>query len=117
MTDAPATVSAVVAAGAGGSPRRRRDVAPLLVFAFAFAAVFFRTPSPLSALADADGGQQLAGGQQIAFGEHPFVGFRSNYGPLTFFGTFVDQWVTGWRLGGELLWWTIAYAAADTLLF
>src|SRR5690242_2854810 len=48
MTDAPATVSAGIAAGATDDPsRRRRDLAPLVVFLLAFAAVFFRTPSPL----------------------------------------------------------------------
>lgn len=117
MTDAPVTVSAFAPADADARRPRRWRFALLAVFAFAFAAVFFRTPSPLSALADSDGGQQLAGAQQIAFGEHPFVDFRSNYGPLAFYVTFIDQWLSGWRIGGELLWCTIAYAAGYTLLF
>jgi hypothetical protein len=111
MTDRPVALDS-------SPPSTRSAWWPIVVvFAVAFLAVVFRTPWPATTIGDSDAGHQLAGAQQIAFGEHPFVDFRSTYGPLTFYVSFIDQWLSGWRIGADLLICTFAYAITYTLLF
>ena len=89
----------------------------LLVFFAAFAGVIIRTPAPAIFLSDSDAGHQLAGAQQIAMGEHPFVDFRSTYGPLTFYASYIAQKIGGETIAAELLLCTTAYSTAFLLLF
>ena len=66
---------------------------------------------------DADAGHQLAGAQQISFGEHPFIDFRSTYGPLTFYASYAAQKIGGGTIAAELLLCTLAYSVAFLLIY
>jgi hypothetical protein len=90
---------------------------PAIVFLVALLSILFRTPWPRLVIADSDAGHQLAGALQIAHGQHPFADFRSTYGPLTFYVSFVGQWLSGWRIGADLLICTFAYAITYMLIF
>lgn len=89
----------------------------MMVFLAAFFGVIIRTPVPDVVLVDADAGHQLAGAQQIEFGEHPFVDFRSTYGPLTFYASYVAQRIGGGTIAAELILDALAYSAAYLLIF
>jgi hypothetical protein len=122
MTDVPA---AAAAEPLRSSSPANRDAArcsrpwlPVaIVFVVALLSILFRTPWPRLVIADSDAGHQLAGALQIAHGEHPFADFRSTYGPLTFYVSFVGQWLSGWRIGADLLICTFAYAITYALIF
>jgi len=94
-----------------------RVTARLLLPAALFVAVVIRTPTPAFFLADSDGGIGLAGAQQIAHGEHPFVDFRSTYGPLAFYVTYLAQRASGGTPAAELLLCALGYSTAFLLLF
>jgi hypothetical protein len=80
--------------------------------------ISFKTPDPLFFMADPDGGHQLAGANQILlFGEHPFIDFRSTYGPLVFYMSALGQLLSGGRIIGEILLLIIGYTIAYVLLF
>ena len=87
------------------------------VFVVALIAVVVRTPTPDIFLVDSDAGHQLAGAQQIEFGEHPFVDFRSTYGPLTFYASYAAQRIGGGTIAAELLLCALAYSVAFLLIF
>ncbi len=95
----------------------RRKLVATAVFLLAFAAVVMRTPKPDYVLSDPDAGIQFAGAGQIEFGEHPFIDFRSTYGPLTFYASFVAQRIGGGTIAAELLLCALAYSVAFLLLF
>jgi hypothetical protein len=95
----------------------RRAIVSLLVFLAAFVAVVIRTPAPAVFLSDSDAGHQLAGAQQIEFGEHPFIDFRSTYGPLTFYASYAAQRIGGGTIAAELLLCALAYSTAFLLIF
>jgi hypothetical protein len=97
--------------------RQSAILLPVLVFLVSFIAVFVRPPWPEAFVIDADTGHQLAGAQQISFGEHPFIDFHSTYGPLTFYASYVAQRIGGGTIAAELLLSTLAYAAAYLLIF
>src|SRR6516225_7085371 len=82
-----------------GARRTPRWLPVAIVFAVALLSILFRTPWPRQVIGDSDAGHQLAGALQIARGGHPFADFRSTYGPLTFYVSFVGQWLSGWRIG------------------
>src|SRR4051812_30326317 len=121
MTDSAAAEAADVNSDGDARPpagsRGSSALCLFAVFVIALIIVFFRTPWPGTMIGDSDAGHQLAGAQQIGFGEHPFADFRSTYGPLTFYVSFVAQWLSGYRLAGELLICTLAFAIVYTLLF
>jgi len=96
---------------------RRDAVIALSVFLTAFLGTIVRTPIPEVVLVDADAGHQLAGAQQIQFGEHPFVDFRSTYGPLTFYASYAAQSIGGGTIAAELLLCALGYSAAFLLIF
>ncbi len=66
-------------------------------------------------------GFQLAVGQQILAGEHPFIDFHISYGPLAHYSSALAQYLAGGRLLGECLLDVvgnaIAYGALCCLLF
>lgn len=74
-------------------------------------------PDPIYFLYDPDGGHQLAGAKQILFGEHPFIDFRSTYGPLVFYTSYLGQVFSGNRIIGEIVLDIIGYTIAYVLLF
>ncbi|MEO7134419.1 MAG: hypothetical protein ABI024_09370, partial [Vicinamibacterales bacterium] len=74
-------------------------------------------PSPESHVIDPDHGQQLAGAQQIAAGEHPFIDFRSTYGPLSYYPSAVAQILSSDRIAAELALGILGYLAAYLCLF
>lgn len=76
-----------------------------------------KVPSPEYFLSDPDGGHQLAGAMQILSGEHPFIDFRSSYGPLTFYASAFGQFLSGNRIIGEMALIITGYLAAYLLLF
>jgi hypothetical protein len=96
---------------------RRQALIGLGVLVVAFIAVAIRTPTPDIFLVDSDAGHQLAGAQQIGFGEHPFIDFRSTYGPLTFYASYAAQRIGGGTIAAELLLCALAYSAAFLLIF
>jgi hypothetical protein len=87
------------------------------VFAICLVVLLLRIPAPLSFALDADQGQQLAGARQLLHGEHPFIDFRSTYGPLTYYASAVAQIVSGGRPLGEVTLALSAYTITYTLLF
>lgn len=79
--------------------------------------VSFKLPEPSIFMLDPNGKQHLAGANQILFGEHPFIDFRSTYGPLVFYTSAVGQILSGKRIIGEIILWLIGYVIAYVLLF
>ena len=90
---------------------------PVAVFAIAFLLVILRAPSPQTVIADSDGAHQVAGARQVALGLHPFVHWRSIYGPLVFYVSHLVDVVSGGRPAGELVLCAFAYVLAYTLMF
>ncbi len=76
-----------------------------------------KVPNPEYFISDPDGGHQLTGAMQILSGEHPFIDFRSSYGPLTFYASAFGQIVSDNRIIGEILLVISGYLAAYLLLF
>jgi hypothetical protein len=76
-----------------------------------------RVPSPTAFLMYGDWGHQMAGANQVLAGEHPFVDFKSVYGPLVFYASAAGQWLTGGRPIGEMALVVASYALAYGLLF
>ncbi len=76
-----------------------------------------RLPDPAVFLADPDWGHQTAGANQILLGEHPFIDFRSTYGPLTFYASALAHVLSGGRVVGEMALVVLGYALAYVLLF
>ncbi|MGH7785347.1 MAG: hypothetical protein ACRERC_00680, partial [Candidatus Binatia bacterium] len=76
-----------------------------------------RWPLPEWMLGDNDWVHQLGGANQILHGEHPFVDWHTDYGPLRYYPSALAQWLLGPRTLAELLLVTLAYAAGYTLLF
>lgn len=64
---------------------------------------FLKTPDPLSYISSPDAGNQTAGAQQIRNGGAPFVDWRSTYGPLRFYLSYVAASVGRQRVGSELV--------------
>lgn len=79
--------------------------------------ISFKLPDPSIFMVDPNGKQHLAGANQILEGEHPFIYFRSTYGPLVFYASAVGQILSGKRIIGEIILWLIGYAIAYVLLF
>ncbi|MBD2085247.1 hypothetical protein NDI49_10030 [Trichocoleus sp. ST-U3] len=92
-------------------------MATVLIAIFCVFWVSFRLPEPSFLLVDPDGGHQLAGANQILFGEHPFIHFRSTYGPLVFYASALSQILSGKRIIGEMILLVVGYSIAYVLLF
>lgn len=107
----------------GAASHRDRDArsrhAVWLVMAAALAAAWMalRWPLPLWMLGDNDWLHQLAGANQILHGEHPFIDWHTDYGPLRYYPSALAQLLLGPRTLSELLLVTAAYTAAYTLLY
>ena len=90
----------------------------LLLVAFSAAAwMALRWPLPVWMLSDNDWVHQLGGANQILHGEHPFIDWHTDYGPLRYYPSALAQLVFGGRTLSELLLVTTAYTIAYTLLF
>lgn len=76
-----------------------------------------RWPLPVWMLGDNDWLHQLGGANQILHGEHPFIDWHTDYGPLRYYPSALAQWLLGPRTLAELLLVTLAYTAGYTLLF
>ncbi len=76
-----------------------------------------RWPLPVWMLGDNDWVHQLGGANQILRGEHPFIAWHTDYGPLRYYPSAAAQWLFGERTLAELLLVTGAYTAVYTLLF
>lgn len=76
-----------------------------------------RWPLPVWMLGDNDWLHQLGGANQILRGEHPFIDWHTDYGPLRYYPSALAQWLFGERTLAELLLVTAAYTAGYTLLF
>ena len=79
--------------------------------------VVLRWPTPLWMLTDMDGAHQLGGASQILRGEHPFVDWHTDYGPLRYYPSAAAQWLLGRRTLSELVLATGGYAIAYAILF
>ena len=79
--------------------------------------LLLKIPSPEAYLIDPDHGQQLAGAQQITAGEHPFVDFRSAYGPLSFYPSAAAQIISSNRISAELAVDVLGYLLAYLCFF
>src|SRR5690242_20523994 len=102
----------------GASPRRFHAALSLsLVAGLVVAATMLRWPSPITMLNDNDWAHQLGGARQILHGEHPFLDWHTDYGPLRYYPSAAAQVLLGERTLSELLLVTAGYAAAYTLLF
>jgi hypothetical protein len=88
-----------------------------LVALFVAAWMALRWPMPEWMLADNDWVHQLNGASQILHGEHPFIDWHTDYGPLRYYPSALAQWLLGARTLSELLLVTAAYSLAYTLLF
>ncbi|HSF03075.1 MAG TPA: hypothetical protein VLA62_08690, partial [Solirubrobacterales bacterium] len=110
-----------------GAPRAARralvGTAPLRLEAVAACAIsclvlLCTAPSAHEFVSDADHGLQLAGALQVAFGRHPFLDFETAvYGPAVFYASYLGQWLSGWRLVGEVALVLLGYTAGYGLLF
>lgn len=89
----------------------------VLISLFSILWISFKLPAPITFLTDADGGHQLAGATQILFGEHPFIDWRSTYGPLTFYASALAQVLAGKHIIGEMMLILVGYVLAYMLLF
>ncbi|MDX2167371.1 MAG: hypothetical protein SF182_09920 [Deltaproteobacteria bacterium] len=93
-------------------------MATLLLVALGVAGwMALRWPMPEWMLADNDWVHQLNGANQILYGEHPFIDWHTDYGPLRYYPSALAQWLLGARTLSELLLVTAAYALSYTLLF
>jgi hypothetical protein len=95
----------------------RYNVILILIGIFILFFLLAKVPNPEYFLSDPDGGHQLAGAMQILSGEHPFIDFRSSYGPLTFYASTFGQMLSGNRIIGEIILIVAGYLAAYLLLF
>ncbi len=89
------------------------------VFACVMAAIWllFQVPSPGKFIADADWGHQLTGANQILFGEHPDIDWRSTYGPFTFYSSAVFQVLFHGAPLAEVVLMLLGYFTAYIVLF
>jgi hypothetical protein len=99
------------------SASRRHAILAASIFLAALLATLIRTPIPEVVLVDADAGFQLAGARQIEFGEHPFIDYRSTYGPLTYYVSWIAQRIGGGTIAAELLLCALGYSIAFLLIF
>ncbi len=103
---------------AGDHVPTSRTIVPLVLAALLVAAwMALRWPLPVWMLGDNDWLHQLGGANQILHGEHPFVDWHTDYGPLRYYPSALAQLLLGERTLAELLLVTVAYTAAYTLLF
>lgn len=86
------------------------------VFVVLLVVLLFWMPDPIRYLSDSDGGNQIAGAQQIAAGEHPFVDWRTTYGPLRFYLSFLFRLLFDGRVGAEYVLCALGMAATYTLM-
>jgi hypothetical protein len=86
-----------------------------LAAAYWNAAVIF-TPYEFAVFCDGHA-YQITGGAEILAGRHPFIDFKDNYGPLTFYVSALAQWVSHGGLFGEFILVCSATAAACVVLF
>ncbi|MGE3499326.1 MAG: hypothetical protein AB7N53_15680, partial [Candidatus Binatia bacterium] len=84
---------------------------------FACAWMALRWPLPEWMLRDNDWLHQLGGANQILRGEHPFIDWRTDFGPLRYYPSALAQLLLGERTLSELLLVTVAYTAAYAMLF
>jgi hypothetical protein len=103
----------------GPAPDDARGQAATLVLVALFVATWMalRWPMPEWMLADNDWVHQLNGASQILHGEHPFIDWHTDYGPLRYYPSALAQWLLGSRTLSELVLVTTAYSLAYTLLF
>jgi hypothetical protein len=78
-----------------------RRVGYALYLAFLIGWIVLRIPDVERFTEDSGLGHQLAGAQQLLAGEHPFIDFRSSYGPGVFYLTALGQTLSGGRIAGE----------------
>ena len=79
--------------------------------------LLLQVPSPGKFLTDADWGHQLAGANQILFGEHPNIDWRSTYGPLTFYASALFQVLFHGAPLGEIVLMLLGYFASYMVMF
>lgn len=90
--------------------------AAVALFAFHWAVATFPTPARL--LSDHGHGYQLAGASAILGGRHPFIHFTDiAYGPAMHYASAAAQWISGGKVGGELLLVATSFALGYALLF
>ncbi len=103
-----------------GKKLRSNDWYGLIIESMGCFILFFlliTVPGPEYFVRDPDGGHQLTGAMQILHGKHPFIDFRSTYGPLTFYASALGQILSGNRLIGEIALIIVGYWTAYLLLF
>jgi hypothetical protein len=98
-------------------PGGRSHRSDLWIGLFCLLAVCARIPTPERFLLDGDWGHQMAGANQIMAGEHPFIDFKSTYGPLTFYASALAQVLAGQRPIGEMALVITGYVIAYVVLF
>ena len=76
-----------------------------------------RWPTPAQVATDFDWGHQLSGASQILAGEHPFIDWRTDYGPLRYYASALAQRLLGARTLSELLLTTAGMVAAYAAFF
>jgi hypothetical protein len=96
--------------------RRGRWLVALVVMTLAWLTVL-RWPTPQAMIADGDWVHQLAGANQILHGEHPYIDWRTDFGPLRYYPSAWAQALLGPRSLAELLLVSLAYVVAYGLLF
>ncbi len=74
-------------------------------------------PSPAWMVIDIDGAHQLGGASQILRGEHPFVDWHTDYGPLRYYPSALAQALLGRRALSELSLATAGYTVAYAIFF
>ncbi|MGO8673025.1 MAG: hypothetical protein ACLQVD_16910 [Capsulimonadaceae bacterium] len=70
-----------------------------------------------SFVSDSDWGHQLAGANQIIHGEHPFIDWRSTYGPYVFYFSALALSLAGHRAIGEILLSAVGYSVGYLLFW
>ena len=112
-------LSAAIAVTPSAIARRfgAREAALLAVAVLVIAWMVLRWPVPEVMLNSHDWVHQLGGANQILHGEHPFIDWRTDYGPLRYYPSALAQRRFGPRTLAELLLTTAAYAIAYVLLF
>ncbi|MGE4605655.1 MAG: hypothetical protein AAEJ52_02815 [Myxococcota bacterium] len=99
-------------------PLRGSRWATLAIALWAALQTLLRVPDPATLLfTRQDVAYQLTGAMQVLFGEHPFVDFRSVYGPLVFYASALGQWIGAERAVAEFVLQALAFALAYALLF
>ncbi len=96
---------------------RRARLVTLLVVVAVGALTLLRWPTPQAMMVDGDWVHQLAGANQILHGEHPFIDWRTDFGPLRYYPSAAAQALVGTRTLAELLLVSAAYVLAYALLF